>query len=157
MNWGKVAVIALVASAVAAGAGVWYAQEYAYYDQLDPASVALTAVVAGQPVRLAADDINAIDASSAPHRWRVCARLTGPVPAGAEPYSGATPTYGPRWFDCFDADQIGADLQSGAATAYLSQSEIRLDVDRVIAVYPDGRAYGWHQMNDKTPARGVMD
>ena len=69
----------------------------------------------------------------------------------------AAPTYGPRWFDCFDADQIGHDLETGAALAYLSQPEIHPDVDRVIAVYPDGRAYGWHQLNDKTPERGVMD
>ena len=56
-----------------------------------------------------------------------------------------------------DADQIGHDLETGAALAYLSQPEIHPDVDRVIAVYPDGRAYGWHQLNDKTPERGVMD
>ena len=35
--------------------------------------------------------------------------------------------------------------------------EVRPDVDRVLIVYPDGRAFAWHQLNDKTPARGVMD
>lgn len=157
MNWGKLAVIALLGATVAAAAGIWYTQEYAYYDELDPAGVSLTAMVAGQPVPVAATDIQAIDASSAPHRWRACLRLTDPLPIGAEPFDIAAPTNGPRWFDCFDANQIGTDLASGAATAYLSQPEIHLDVDRVIAVYPDGRAYGWHQLNDKTPARGVMD
>ena len=39
----------------------------------------------------------------------------------------------------------------------LGQAEIRPDVDRVLAIYPDGRVYGWHQYNDKTPERGVMD
>ncbi|MFD1795730.1 histidine kinase [Paracoccus aurantiacus] len=157
MNWGKVAVIAIVASAAAAGAGVWYAQNYAYYDEIDPASVALTAVVNGAEVPLQATDIRAIDGSSAPNRWRACARLTAPLPDGAEPYPIAAPTYAPGWFDCFDADQIGNDLQSGAAGAWLAQSEIHPDVDRVLAVYPDGRVFGWHQINDKTPERGVMD
>ena len=48
-------------------------------------------------------------------------------------------------------------LPGDAARAILGQSEVRPDVDRVIAVYPDGRAFGWQQINDKTPERGVMD
>ena len=147
----------LLGATRAAGIGVWYAQEYAYYVELDPASVTLTATVAGQPVPLAVADVQAIDANSSPIRWRACFRLTAPLPAGTETFAKPEPTFGPNWFGCFKADRIGADLESGAATAYLSQSEIRPDVDRVIAVYPDGRAYGWHQLNDKTPERGVMD
>lgn len=154
---GRWPALVLIATAVVAGGGMWYAQEYAYYDRLDPAAVTLTATVAGQPVPLDVADLQGIDASSAPNRWRACFRLTAPLPAAAEAFAKPEPSYAPGWFDCFDADQIGADLESGAAKAYLSQPEIRPDVDRVIAVYPDGRAYGWHQINDKTPERGVMD
>ena len=154
---GKWPALVLIGVAAIAGGGMWYAQEYAYYDKLDPATVTLTATVAGQPVPLAVADVQAIDADSAPIRWRACFRLTGPLPAGTESFAKPAPAYGPNWFDCFDADQIGTDLESGAATAYLAQPEIHPDVDRVIAVYPDGRAYGWHQLNDKTPERGVMD
>lgn len=157
MNWGKIAVIALLAPAIGVGAGIWYAQNYAYYDDLDPAGVTLSAVVKGKQVPLAAQISRAIDGSSAPHRWRACGTLSEPLPEGAEPFATATPTYGPGWFDCFDADQIGHDLESGEAIAYLGQSEIAPDVDRVLAVYPDGRVFGWHQINDKTPERGVMD
>ena len=157
MNWGRVAVVALLLSAAGVGAGIWYAQTYAFYEELDPSTVDLTVVVDGQQARLSATDIRAIDADSAPHRWRVCATLDTPLPEGAQQYEGATPTYGPGWFDCFDADQVGHDLESGAATAYLGQSEIHPDIDRIFAVYPDGRIYGWHQINDKTPERGVMD
>ena len=106
---------------------------------------------------LAVTDLRAIDADSSPIRWRACFRLSAPLPAGITPFDKPEPSFAPGWFDCFQADQIGADLESGAATAYLSQPEIHPDVDRVIAVYPDGRAYGWHQINDKTPERGVMD
>lgn len=154
---GKWPALALILIPVAVGGGIWYAQEYAYYDRLDPVAVTLTAMVDGQPVPLTATGIQAIDATSAPHRWRACFRLDAPLPDGAEPFPDAAPAYGPGWFDCFDADRIGHDLETGAATAYLSRPEIRPDVDRVIAVYPDGRAYGWHQINDKTPERGVMD
>ncbi|WBU57649.1 DUF6446 family protein [Paracoccus sediminicola] len=154
---GKLMAGGLVLCGVAAGIGVWYTQNYAYYDELDPAEVELTAVVDGAPVPLAAQDIRAIDGSSAPHRWRACARLTAPLPANATPFPDATPTYGPGWFDCFDAEQIGHDLETGAAGAWLARSEIAPDVDRILAVYPDGRVFGWHQINDKTPERGVME
>lgn len=154
---GKWPALVLIACAAAAGIGVWYAQEYAYYERLDPQAVQMTVTVAGQPRLLPVRDMQAIDASSAPIRWRACFQLTGPLPTDAQVFDQPAPAYGPNWFDCFDADRIGADLESGAARAYLAQPEIRPDVDRVIAVYPDGRAYGWHQLNDKTPERGVMD
>lgn len=154
---GRIPALAIVIAAAAAGVGVWYAQQYAYYDRLDPASVTITVVADGAARPLAVTDLQAIDATSAPIRWRACFRLAGPLPPSAQPFANPAPAYGPRWFPCFDADRIGEDLESGAARAYLSQPEIRPDVDRVIAVYPDGRAYGWHQINDKTPERGVMD
>lgn len=154
---GRIPALVLIAAAVAAGIGVWYAQEYGFYDRLDPSAAALTVIADGKPVALATDGVEAIDASSSPIRWRACFHLTEPLPADAQPFAGPTPLIAPGWFSCFDAGRIGADLASGAARAYLSQPEIRPDVDRVIAVYPDGRAFGWHQFNDKTPERGVMD
>ncbi|WP_423211149.1 DUF6446 family protein [Paracoccus yeei] len=154
---GRIPALVLICAAVAAGVGVWYAQEYGFYDRLDPAGVTLAVMAQGKPVPLAAREVQAIDADSSPIRWRACFRLTGALPEGAEPFSQPTPLVGPRWFSCFDAGRIDADLKSGAAQAYLGQPEVRPDVDRVIAVYPDGRAYGWQQFNDKTPERGVMD
>ncbi len=154
---GRIPALVLVCVAAVVGAGIWYAQEYGFYDRLDPATVALTVMRDGRPAPLRASAIEAIDADSSPIRWRACFHLADPLPADATPVADPTPLIGPKWFSCFDAGRIGADLESGAARAYLSRPEIRPDVDRVIAVYPDGRAYGWHQFNDKTPERGVMD
>ena len=50
-------------------------------------------------------------------------------------------------FDCFDAEAIGAALESGEAIAFLSAADVIWGVDRVIAVLPDGRAFAWHQIN----------
>ncbi|VDS09960.1 hypothetical protein PARHAE_03170 [Paracoccus haematequi] len=154
---GKIIGIGLLAAAVIAGGGMWYLQEYHFYDRLDPSAVAPTVMVDGAPLPLATTGVEAIDADSSPLRWRACFRLAEPLPAGAEPFAQPTPLAAPSWFGCFDYAQLTRDLESGAAAAYLSRPEIRPDVDRVIAVYPDGRAFGWHQMNDKTPERGVMD
>ena len=43
--------------------------------------------------------------------------------------------------------QIGADLSEGLATAYMGTANLQYGIDRVIAVYPDGRAYLWHEIN----------
>nr|WP_241865501.1 DUF6446 family protein [Paracoccus salsus] len=149
----------MLLATLAAGFGVWYAQEYGFYDRIDAADPAATVVVQTEtgPQPLTSIGFEGIDADSSPIRWRACFRLEDPLPDDALPFEAPTPLIGPDWFDCFDAVRIGADLERGAARAFLSQAEIRPDVDRVLAVYPDGRVYGWHQFNDKTPERGVMD
>ena len=63
-------------------------------------------------------------------------------------YEKPTPLIAPSWFSCFNAKQIGADLENGAAVAFLSEENIHPGVDRVIAVYPDGRAFAWQQLNE---------
>lgn len=160
MNRGRLAIVALLVAAVAAGVGVWYAQEYGYYAAIDPAPATIAAQPAadgGAALELPVTGFQGIDASSSPLRWRACFHLTDAPPAGLSPYPDATPLTGPGWFDCYDARRISADLASGAAVAVLGTPEIHPNVDRVLAIYPDGRAFGWHQYNDKTPARGVMD
>jgi hypothetical protein len=62
-------------------------------------------------------------------------------------YDNPTPLNAPGWFDCFDAAAIGAALEKGEALAFLAEAEIRPGVDRVVAVFADGRAYAWHQLN----------
>lgn len=152
---GKIVGSGLLAAAVIAGGAMWYLQEYHFYDRI-PAADAITVQTAAGPAMLPVRDFQGIDADSSPLRWRACAVLTE-QPVDPVPFPGATPLGAPGWFDCFDHGQITADLEAGAAVAVLSQAEIRPDVDRVLAIYPDGRVYGWHQMNDKTPERGVMD
>lgn len=155
---GKWPVLAILGSALIVGGGIWYTQEYMYYDRIAPDApeAAIFIETANGSRQLAVTDYQGIDADSAPHRWRACAQLAD-VPTDALPYDNAQPSYGPGWFDCFDAEQIGEDLEAGAVKAYLSQSEVHPDVDRVLAIYPDGRLFGWNQINDKTPERGVMD
>ena len=62
-------------------------------------------------------------------------------------YAQAVPLNAPSWFTCFDAAAIGQDILSGKAVAFLGQANVARDIDAVIAVYPDGRAFAWHQIN----------
>ena len=42
---------------------------------------------------------------------------------------------------------IGTALEEGQATAYLGVPNIQYGFDRVVAIFPDGKGYAWHQMN----------
>ena len=52
----------------------------------------------------------------------------------------------PKWFNCFDAEAIGADIESGDARAVLLHRNIAEGVDRIAALYTDGRGFVWHQL-----------
>lgn len=59
----------------------------------------------------------------------------------------AVPLVAPGWFGCFDAERLGEDLESGAAIAFLGQENIEYGIDRMVAMYPDGRGFAWNQLN----------
>ena len=160
MTSGKIMASMLVLVAVLAGLAVWYLQVYGFYEDVDEmtgASEMRVTLPDGSTRPVAVSGFKAIDADSSPIRWRACFTLDPAAVADAAPFPAATPLNGPGWFQCYSARGLTADLEAGNARAILGQAEVHPDVDRIIAVYPDGRAFGWHQLNDKTPARGVMD
>jgi len=150
---GKIMAGAIVISAALAGAAVYYLQIYAFYTPVTftpGAEVSLTTIGGGAPEPILAKDITGIDADSSPLRFRAC--FTTPLSHAMlsetyVAYAGAVPLVAPGWFDCFDATEIGEAIESGEALAFLGQTSIRPDVDRVVAVFPDGRAFAWNQLN----------
>ncbi len=140
-------VILLLGGAALAGAGAWYATVHAFYDRLPPQdSVALTPIGAAAAIDVPVRDFEGIDSDSAPIRYRACF-VMDVDPAAFTPYPEAAPLNAPGWFDCFDASAIGAALEDGTAQAILGQGHIVYGIDRVVAVFPDGRAFAWHQIN----------
>jgi len=146
----------VVLSALITGAAVYYAQVYGYYQTVEAnapaAEIRLTEIESGQPQPIAAEAFEGIDADSSPLRFRGCFHTPLSLALLTETftvYDKATPLNGPGWFSCYDAAQIGADLETGKAVAFLSEHDIHPGVDRVVAVYPDGRAYVWQQLNDE--------
>lgn len=148
---GKILAVVIVMFALLTGAAVYYLQEYAYYTEAafpPGAEIVLTPIESDQPEAILAEDVQGIDADSSPLRFRACFKtpLTpGMLTETYRAYEGAEPLNAPSWFDCFDAAEIGAALENGEALAFLSQAGIAPDVDRVVAVFADGRAYAWHQ------------
>jgi hypothetical protein len=150
---GKIAAGAIVISAAVAGVAIWYLQVYAFYAPVSftpGQEITLTTIESGQPEPILAEGVTGIDADSSPLRFRAC--FTTPLTHGMlsetyVAYEGAVPLIAPGWFDCFDAVEIGTALERGEALAFLSQAGVAADIDRVVAVFPDGRAFAWHQLN----------
>ncbi len=152
MNNGKILGGTIVMIAAVAGIAMYWLQEYAFYS---PAvfetgkEIRLTLIESGQPEAILATSLTGIDANSSPLRFRACFKTPLSQALLTETYvvyEGATPLIGPSWFDCYDAAKIGAALEQGEAVAFLSEANIVPGFDRVVAVYPDGRAFAWHQI-----------
>jgi len=150
---GKLVAGVLVVSALLAGGLMYWLQVYAFYQPVSLAAghdMRLTPIGSDLPEVIVAENFQGIDASSSPLRFRAC--FTTPLSLGTltetyRIYDRADPLLAPGWFDCFNAEAIGTALQSGEAVAFLAEADIVKGVDRVIAVFPDGRAFGWHQLN----------
>ncbi len=150
---GKLVVGGIVVTAAVAGIAMYWLQVFAFYTPAaftPGAEITLTPIIGDMPEAIVADNVTGIDAESSPIRFRAC--FTTPLSQATltetyRVYEKPTPLIAPYWFDCFDADKIGEALETGQAIAFLSQAEIADGIDRVVAVFPDGHAYAWNQLN----------
>jgi len=152
---GKGAVSVMLLIALAVGAGVWYAQVYAFYgdvEHADSAAIPLVGADGAQMRDLQVTDMEWVEKSSSPQGYRACFTVKNSLAMMTETYAladDAVPLYGPRWFDCFDADEIGAALEDGSALAFRGTQEIADGIDEMVVVMADGRGFAWRQLNDK--------
>lgn len=141
----------LVIAGIAAGIGVWYTQEYAYYYDVQAETVGLTSLdgsVEEVPVR----DFRGVDADSSPLRYRACFTTDLSLAALTEQFQiaeDAVPRNGPRNFSCYDAVAVGEAMEAGEAIAFVGQRDIHPGFDRMIAIFPDGTAFAWHQPQEE--------
>ncbi len=151
---GKILAVILVASGLLAGAAMYYLQVYGFYDDVTPEpfyDVLLQPLGDHDPQPIGYHRFQAIDAESSPIRYRACFE-TDMEPAklaqAFELSDHKEPRNAPGWFDCFDAAALGAELEAGTATAFMSVKNIYYGVDRIVAVTEDGRGYAWHELNN---------
>lgn len=153
MNAGKIIVGAIVIVAAIAGGFLWYTAERAFYEPVafqPGAEIRLVPLTGDQPEAIVVEAVEGIDAASSPIKFRACFRTPLSLAMLTETYRDypdAEPLVAPSGFDCFDAQTIGKALETGEALAFLSEPGIHPGVDRVVAVFPDGRAFAWHQLN----------
>ena len=150
---GKILGVFIVLSALVAGIAIYWLQVHAFYKPVSftpGEEIRLVPLDRDDPEVIVAENVEGINASSSPLRFRAC--FTTPLSQAMltetyRVYDDPVPLVGPGWFSCFDAVEIGAALERGEAIAFLSEREIARGVDRVVAVFGDGRAYAWHQLN----------
>jgi hypothetical protein len=151
---GKIIAIILAALALIAGVGMYYLQVYHYYREVESPPPAIT-LAEGQvlPVR----NYRGIYSVSSPLANRACFATEAAAARGAQIHPAPTPLTPPRWFDCFDPAALSEDLAAGRASAYLVHHDVVPKIDDVIAVYPDGRAYEWRQLNEEAEEKRTID
>ncbi|MDQ2065847.1 DUF6446 family protein [Xinfangfangia sp. CPCC 101601] len=154
MSAGKIAAGSIVVSALAAAGLMYYLQVYAFYDEVafeKGNEIRMVPIASGVPEPILVEGIKGIDGEASPLKFRACFTTPMSLPMLTETYQmyqgQPEPNFAPGWFDCFDAAQIGADLEAGTALAFLSEPTKSYGIDRVVAVYDDGRAFAWHQIN----------
>lgn len=141
---GKALAIGLVGIAAIAGAGLWYSIERLYYGTVRDVSEVR---VKGE--YLPVSGYNGINAATSPLKMRACFDVDWDYIASDEFATMATPLQAPRFFNCFNAEEMTRDLQSGKATAILAdQNRPYYGFDKFIVQYPNGRVYMWRQMNE---------
>ena len=148
----RVVIVAMLGIALGLGALMYYLQVYAYYEEQSLEQAGGLHVVmsrTGELEELPVTRFRAIDSDSSPIRFRACfeTEVSRLDLAGAVMVEDAEPLVAPGWFDCFDAEAIGAELASGGAVAVLGQENVHYGIDRVLAITQDGRGYAWHQIN----------
>ena len=152
---GKIVAGGIVLIGLVAGIAMYWLQVYAFYEPVGftPGDeITLVPIDSDVPEAIVAENITGIDATSSPLRFRAC--FTTPLTQAT-----LTETY--RLYPRPDAadraglvrllrrrrHRRGAGAGRGAGLP-VAAARWRRGVDRVVAVFPDGRAYAWHQLND---------
>ncbi|KAG1713607.1 Glycine--tRNA ligase beta subunit [Nymphon striatum] len=137
-----------------------YLQNYAGWAELDAdqvGEVQLQTIATGELDAIVTENVKGLDTVEEGVRlsgdlsFRACFTTPQSLAMLSETYvimDDAEPLTSPGWFDCYDARTVGGALETGEAIAFRGQENISYGVDRVVAVFPDGRGFVWHQLND---------
>ncbi|WP_270727914.1 DUF6446 family protein [Shimia sp. Alg240-R146] len=152
---GKILGVFIVLSALVGGTALYWLQVYGFYEPVEVSGanddVQLTLLVTGEPEPILYENFKAIDADSSPIRYRACFTTNMSAALLTETYEmieHAEPRNAPKWFDCFDAKEIGTALENDEALAFMGTKDVMYGIDRLVAILPDGRGFVWHEINE---------
>ena len=141
---GKVFVIALMIFTVGFSIILYYFQVYAFYNRADGL---VSIKILDKDVKV--QNYIGIDSVTSGLKLRGCFSID-PVEFSKLPtLAKATPLSAPFWFGCFDHIKIQSEIDNGYAKAFLVSENEKDGIDRVVAVYPNGNAFQWRQLNSK--------
>ena len=141
---GKIFVISLLFFTIGFSIILYYFQVFAFYNRNDELK---SIKVLGRLVPV--KSYRGIDSLTSGLKLRGCFSVEPEEFAELPILLKATPLSAPFWFDCFDHIKIQKAIDAGYAKAFLVSENERDGIDRVVAVYPDGNAFQWRQLNSK--------
>ena len=150
---GKFLVGFIVVCGLVGGVTMYYLQVYAYYEEVaanGTSDVVLVEKSTKQSAPIVYSNFKAIDAQSSPIRYRACFTTQVPLDALQKTFveiDDAVPLHAPGWFDCFDAKEIGAAIETGEAVSFLAVKDVIYGIDRVATILPDRRGFAWNRIN----------
>ena len=151
---GKILVVTILLTSFLAGATMYYLQVYGFYAKVNleqSKGITLVNLSTQKPEKIEVVNFQGIDADSSPIRFRACFEVQQNIDFLKEKYmmlKVAMPRNAPNWFECFNSKRIGKDLTDGLATAFLGRRNLEYGIDRYVVIYPNGRGYAWHELND---------
>ena len=143
---GRAVLIGMGLALLVFAALLWWFQTRAWYEEVTGVQMV---TVDGRDVPVA--EWRGIDAASSPIRLRACFRVDPEALADAPAAESPTPLIAPGWFDCFDAEGLTEALAAGEARAVRAAADEFQGTERLIAVFPDGRAFMWRQLSGEAP------
>jgi len=148
---GKIVGLSLLGAAAIAGAGLFYLEQFHWYDVEQSGSGTLEIVSTdGGTIDLPVTLMRVAEGSSSPLKFRACfatSTTSAAIDRSAKIHDAPVPTVAPISFRCFDAEAIAGAIKAGTATAYLSRENVPYGIDRVVALTETGAGYAWHQIN----------
>ena len=150
---GKFLVGFILVCGLVGGVTMYYLQVYAYYEEVaanGTSDVVLVEKSTKQSAPIVYSNFKGIDAQSSPIRYRACFTTQVALDALQKTFveiDDAVPLHAPGWFDCFDAKEIGAAIETGEAVSFLAVKDVIYGIDRVATILPDRRGFAWNRIN----------
>ena len=141
---GKLFVSLLLIFTLCFSAILYYFQVYAFYLRADGLK---SITVLDKNVKV--QNYKGIDSVTSGLKLRGCFSVDPEEFSELSTIAKATPLSAPFWFGCFDHIKIQLEINKGFAKAFLVAENEKDGIDRVVAVYPDGSAFQWRQLNSK--------
>ena len=138
---GRYVVTGLIGFTVLFGMAFWWFQEHAFYQETQADQVEIAGRV--YPVT----EWEGVASTSSPLKMRACFLIREDI--DALPAMAPEPLVAPGWFKCFNAEVIAENLARDYAKAYVAERNDPKGFDRIVAVFPGGRAYMWRQLSER--------
>ena len=123
---------------------VYYFQVFTYYNKVDGVD---NIIVSGKKINVT--DYIGLDSNVSGLKLRGCFKVDLKEFEKLKTFEKPTPLSAPFWFRCFDYENIQKSLSNNTARAFIAKENELDGMDRVVAIFPDGRGYQWRQLNEK--------